>query len=71
MTKEKLQAQQRQTHQEVQELQQDRDRLQKKNELAKSKVEAIIQRLSILGTSQDQHAQEIQQLADPTEEIQP
>lgn len=71
VTKEKLQAQQRQSHQEVQELQQDRDRLQKKNELAKSKVEAIIQRLSILGTSQDQHAQEIQQLADPTEEIQP
>lgn len=69
--KEKLQAHQRQTQQEIQELQQDRDRLLKKNELAKSKVEAIIQRLAILGTAQDQHAQEIQQLADPTEEIHP
>lgn len=40
----------------------------KKNELAKSKVEAIIQRLGILGTAQDQHAQEIQQLAHPNAE---
>lgn len=71
VTKEKLQAHQRQTQQEIQELQQDRDRLLKKNELAKSKVEAIIQRLAILGTAEDQHAQEIQQLADPTEEIHP
>lgn len=39
-----------------------------KNELAKSKVEAIIQRLGILGTAQDQHAQEIQQLAHPNAE---
>ncbi len=40
----------------------------KKNELAKAKVEAIIQRLAILGTAQDQHAQEIQQLAHPNAE---
>lgn len=39
-----------------------------KNELAKAKVEAIIQRLAILGTAQDQHAQEIQQLAHPNAE---
>jgi hypothetical protein len=38
-----------------------------KNEHAKTKVEAIIQRLSILGTEQDHHAQEIQQLAHPSE----
>ena len=38
-----------------------------KNENAKAKVEAIIQRLAILGTAQDHHAQEIQQLAHPTE----
>jgi hypothetical protein len=48
-------------------LQQERERLLQKNEHAKAKVEAIIQRLSILGTAQDQHAQEIQQLAHPTE----
>ena len=40
----------------------------KKNELAKAKVEAIIQRLAILGTAQDQNAQEIQQLAHPNAE---
>lgn len=39
----------------------------KKNEHAKAKVEAIIQRLAVLGTEQDHHAQEIQQLAHPTE----
>ena len=45
----------------------ERDRLLQKNEHAKAKVEAIIQRLSILGTAQDQHAQEIQQLAHPSD----
>lgn len=70
VNKEKLQAQQRHSQQEIQDLQQDRDRLLQKNELAKSKVEAIIQRLSILGTAQDQHAQEIQQLAHPNAETQ-
>ena len=68
--KEKLQLQQRHTQQELHDIQQDRDRLLQKNELAKSKVEAIIQRLAILGTEQDQNAQEIQQLADPTVENQ-
>ena len=68
VTKEKLQSQQRQTQQELHDLQQDRDRLLQKNELAKAKVEAIIQRLAILGTAQDQHAQEIQQLAHPNAE---
>ncbi|WP_109440645.1 hypothetical protein [Acinetobacter haemolyticus] len=68
--KEKLQAQQRNNIQEIQDLQQDRDRLLQKNELAKSKVEAIIQRLAILGTAQDQNAQEIQQLAHPIAEPQ-
>ena len=66
VTKEKLQAQQRHSQQEMQ----DRDRLLQKNELAKSKVEAIIQRLAVLGTAQDQHAQEIQQLAHPNAETQ-
>ena len=65
--KEKLQNEQRHSHQEIQTLQNERDRLIQKNEHAKAKVEAIIQRLSILGTAQDQHAQEIQQLAHPTE----
>ena len=69
-TKEKLLSLQQQSQQEIQDLQQDRDRLLQKNELAKSKVEAIIQRLSILGTTQDQHAQEIQQLAHPNAEHQ-
>ena len=68
--KEKLQAQQRHSQQEIQDLQQDRDRLLQKNELAKSKVEAIIQRLAVLGTAEDQHAQEIQQLAHPNAETQ-
>lgn len=36
--------------------------LLKKNEQAKQKVEAIIQRLAILGTDQDENAREIQQL---------
>ena len=70
VSKEKMQAQQRSSQQEIQDLQQDRDRLLQKNELAKSKVEAIIQRLAILGTAQDQHAQEIQQLAHPNAENQ-
>ncbi|WP_163120902.1 hypothetical protein [Acinetobacter portensis] len=65
--KEKLQNEQRHSHQEIQALKNERDRLLQKNEHAKAKVEAIIQRLSILGTAQDQHAQEIQQLAHPAE----
>ena len=65
--KEKMQNEQRLAQQEIQGLQQERERLLQKNEHAKAKVEAIIQRLSILGTAQDQHAQEIQQLAHPTE----
>ncbi|MEN8274526.1 hypothetical protein I8T81_13800 [Acinetobacter seifertii] len=68
VTKEKLQSHQRQTQQELHDLQQDRDRLLQKNELAKAKVEAIIQRLAILGTAQDQNTQEIQQLAHPNAE---
>ena len=70
VTKEKLQLQQRHSQQELHDIHQDRDRLLQKNELAKSKVEAIIQRLAILGTEQDQNAQEIQQLADPSVENQ-
>ncbi len=67
VVKEKLQNEQRRSQQEIQELQQDRERLRLKNEHARAKVEAIIQRLAILGTTQDQNAQEIQQLAHPTE----
>ncbi|HQW53300.1 MAG TPA: hypothetical protein PLQ39_05740 [Acinetobacter sp.] len=69
VAKEKSNGQIRQHQQEIQDLQQDRDRLLQKNELAKSKVEAIIQRLAVLGTAQDQNAQEIQQLAHPNAEI--
>ena len=65
--KEKMQNEQRHAQQEILGLQQERDRLLQKNELARTKVETIIQRLSILGTEQDQNAQEIQQLAHPTE----
>ncbi len=65
--KEKMQNEQRHAQQEIQGLQQERERLLQKNEHAKAKVEAIIQRLAILGTAQDHHAQEIQQLAHPTE----
>lgn len=65
--KEKMQNEQRHAQQEIQGLQQERERLLQKNEHAKAKVEAIIQRLSILGTAQDHHAQEIQQLAHPAE----
>ncbi|MEJ5036164.1 hypothetical protein WH285_04225 [Acinetobacter johnsonii] len=65
--KEKMNNDQRQAQQEIQALQQERERLLQKNEHAKAKVEAIIQRLAILGTEQDHHAQEIQQLAHPTE----
>ncbi|GAA5185939.1 hypothetical protein GCM10023345_20410 [Acinetobacter kookii] len=65
--KEKMQNDQRLAQQEIQGLQQERERLLQKNEHAKAKVEAIIQRLSILGTAQDQHAQEIQQLAHPAD----
>ena len=68
--RDRLQAQRRHSQQEIQDLQQDRDRLLQKNELAKSKVEAIIQRLAVLGTAEDQHAQEIQQLAHPNAELQ-
>ena len=68
VTKEKLQLKQKHSQKELHDIQQDRERLLQKNELAKSKVEAIIQRLAILGTEQDQHAQEIQQLADPSVE---
>lgn len=53
--------------QDMQALQDERERLIQKNDHAKSKVEAIIQRLALLGTDQDHHAQEIQQLSDPTE----
>ena len=67
VVKVKMQNEQRLAQQEIQALQQERERLLQKNEHAKAKVEAIIQRLSILGTAQDQHAQEIQQLAHPTE----
>ena len=65
--KEKLLNEQQQAKQEIQRLNQESERLTQKNEHAKAKVEAIIQRLAILGTAQDQHAQEIQQLAHPTE----
>ncbi len=67
VVKEKMQNEQRHAAQEIQSLQQERQRLLQKNEHAKAKVEAIIQRLAILGTAQDQHAQEIQQLAHPTD----
>ena len=65
--KEKLLSDQRVAQQDIQALKQERQRLLEKNELAKRKVEAIIQRLTILGTAQDQHAQEIQQLEHPNE----
>ena len=65
--KEKMNNDQLLAQQEIQALQQERERLLQKNEHAKAKVEAIIQRLAILGTEQDHHAQEIQQLAHPTE----
>ena len=67
VVKEKVLGEQRQAQQEIQELQSEKTRLIQKNEHAKAKVEAIIQRLAILGTEQDQHAQEIQQLAHPSE----
>ena len=67
MLKEQMQNEQRHAQQEIQNLKLERERLLQKNEHAKAKVEAIIQRLSILGTAQDQHAQEIQQLAHPAE----
>ena len=62
-----MQAEQQQTQQDIKNLQSERESLIQKNEHAKSKVEAIIQRLSILGTEQDQHAQEILQLANPSD----
>jgi chromosome segregation ATPase len=65
--KEKMLIDQRHAQQEIQNLKNERERLLQKNEHAKAKVEAIIQRLSILGTAQDQNAQEIQQLAHPTD----
>ena len=55
------------SQQQISASQQERERLLQKNEHAKAKVEAIIQRLAILGTAQDAHAQEIQQLAHPTD----
>ena len=63
--KEKLQNEQRHAQQEIQRLTQERDALLHKNDHAKAKVEAIIERLAILGTAQDQNAQEIHQLAHP------
>jgi chromosome segregation ATPase len=67
IVKEKIQNEQRHAQQEVQNLEKERERLLQKNEHAKAKVEAIIQRLSVLGTAQDHHAQEIQQLAHPAD----
>ncbi len=67
VVKEKLQNEQRRSQQDIHDLQQERERLRQKNEHARAKVETIIQRLAILGTTQDHHAQEIQQLAHPTE----
>ena len=67
VVKEKMANEQRHHLQDIKGLQDERERLIQKNEHAKSKVEAIIQRLAILGTEQDHHAQEIQQLAHPTE----
>ena len=61
---EKLQNEQRQSQLEINALQQERGRLLQKNELAQAKVEAIIQRLNILGTSQDNHAEQIGKLAE-------
>ncbi|RKG30338.1 hypothetical protein [Acinetobacter tianfuensis] len=72
LMKEKLQNEQRQAQTNIQSLEKERERLLQKNEHAKAKVEAIIQRLSVLGTAQDHHAQEIQQLehpADANEEV--
>ncbi|OTG66672.1 hypothetical protein [Acinetobacter silvestris] len=65
--KEKVLNEQRHAQQEITDLHAERKRLIQKNDHAKAKVEAIIQRLAILGTEQDHHAQEIQQLAHPTE----
>ncbi len=61
---EKLQNEQRQSQLEINALQQERGRLLQKNELAQAKVEAIIQRLNILGTPQDKNAEEIGKLAE-------
>ena len=66
VVKEKIVNEQRHQLQDIKNLKDERERLILKNEQAKAKVEAIIQRLSILGTEQDHHAQEIQQLAHPT-----
>ncbi|AYO53786.1 hypothetical protein [Acinetobacter wuhouensis] len=65
--KEKMANETRHHLHDIKSLQDERERLIQKNEHAKSKVEAIIQRLAILGTEQDHHAQEIQQLAHPSE----
>ena len=67
VVKEKIVNEQRHQLQDIKNLKDERERLILKNEQAKAKVEAIIQRLSILGTEQDHHAQEIQQLAHPSE----
>lgn len=55
---------------QLKELGQLRDQLQKKNEQARQKVEAIIQRLAILGTPQDSNSVSIQQLVHPNTEQQ-
>jgi len=68
VVKEKLQNDSKHAQQEITALKQEQERLIQKNEQAKSKVEAIIHRLSVLGTEQDQYTQEIQQLAHPTEQ---
>ena len=67
IVKEKFQNDQRHSQHEIQTLQHEHERLLQKNDHAKAKVEAIIQRLSILGTSKDSYTQEIQHLAHPSE----
>lgn len=67
VTKEKLQHEQLAAQQEIKALKDERAILIKKNEHAKSKVETIVQRLAQLGTSEDQHAEEIQQLMHKTD----
>lgn len=64
--KEKLQHEQLAAQQEIKILKNERVILIKKNDHAKSKVETIVQRLALLGTSEDQHAEEIQELMHTT-----
>lgn len=68
LVKEKLSAEQRTSDQEISELQQEREHLVNKNEMAKAKFESVIQRLATLGTDEDQNTQDIQQLIDAIEE---